>query len=132
VSECILKSYCPSETGACQGEPDEGCPVYRYFRDLIQKKAVPRIMTLDEVHAMKPGESTWNEWRLLREDGTIAMGLELWVLADDGNLYGPDSYTWIKKVGEVNDPDMQERHWTAKPTEEQRKSAPWPEWEKKE
>ena len=132
MSECYLKGHCMSETGACQGEPDEGCPVYRYFLDLIQKEADPRIMTLDEVHAMKPGDSTWLEWRILHEDGTIAKGCEHWVLADDGNVYGPDSYTWLSKVTEADDHDFQERHWTAKPTEEQRESTPWPEWKKEE
>lgn len=40
MADCYLKENCPSQTGACHGEPDEGCPVYRYFRKLIQKEPI--------------------------------------------------------------------------------------------
>lgn len=45
MAECYLKGHCISETGACQGEPDEGCPVYRYFRNLLkeQEAVKPRV-----------------------------------------------------------------------------------------
>ena len=43
MNDCYLKGNCPCQTGSCYGDPDEGCPVYRYFRDLIMKEqeAIP-------------------------------------------------------------------------------------------
>lgn len=37
---CYLYGHCPSQTAVCPGmpEPDEGCPVYRYFRKIIPKE----------------------------------------------------------------------------------------------
>ena len=35
---CWLYQYgCPCRTGGCFGLPDEGCPVYRWFRYLIEE-----------------------------------------------------------------------------------------------
>lgn len=41
-AKCILKGNCPCETGACQIPPDEGCPVYRYFKRLILSRQTGR------------------------------------------------------------------------------------------
>ena len=37
---CYLYGNCPCQTAVCTGMPlpDEGCPVYRYFRKLILMK----------------------------------------------------------------------------------------------
>lgn len=38
---CWLYKYnCPSRTAACWGLPDQGCPVYRWFKMLIMKDGV--------------------------------------------------------------------------------------------
>lgn len=37
MADCYLKNNCPAQSGACQGEPDEGCPVFRYFKQLLMK-----------------------------------------------------------------------------------------------
>lgn len=35
--KCWLTKYnCPCLTGGCYGLPDEGCPVYRWFKEVIQ------------------------------------------------------------------------------------------------
>lgn len=34
--KCWLAKYnCPCQTGGCYGLPDSGCPVYRWFKQLI-------------------------------------------------------------------------------------------------
>lgn len=36
---CPLVSHCQSRTGPCfVMEPDDGCPYYRYFKDLIERR----------------------------------------------------------------------------------------------
>ena len=37
-NRCWLYSGCPCRTGACYGLPDDGCPVYRWFRKLIEER----------------------------------------------------------------------------------------------
>lgn len=32
---CVWIDCCPSRTGGCVGLPDDGCPVYRWFKKLI-------------------------------------------------------------------------------------------------
>ena len=71
MNDCYLKGNCPCQTGSCYGEPDEGCPVYRYFRDLIMKEDdVPLIslegyaLTHEEVmQALKEVEDELSETR---------------------------------------------------------------------
>lgn len=42
--KCYLWPDCPCKTGACAaGLPDDGCPVYRYFKKLLQPKPVEPI-----------------------------------------------------------------------------------------
>ena len=42
--KCYLWPDCPSRTGACAGGlPDDGCPVYRYFKKLLQPKPMKPI-----------------------------------------------------------------------------------------
>ena len=38
LEKCWLFNGCPCRTGSCYGLPDEGCPVYRWFKDLIEAK----------------------------------------------------------------------------------------------
>lgn len=34
---CWLTKYnCPCKTGSCYGLPDDGCPVYRWFKQVIE------------------------------------------------------------------------------------------------
>ena len=33
---CLLYMGCPCRTASCYGLPDEGCPVYRWFKKLIE------------------------------------------------------------------------------------------------
>ena len=34
---CWLTKYnCPCRTGSCYGLPDDGCPVYRWFKQVIE------------------------------------------------------------------------------------------------
>lgn len=36
---CLLVSFCQSRTAPCfVMEPDDGCPYYRYFKDLIERR----------------------------------------------------------------------------------------------
>lgn len=37
-NRCWLYSACPCRTGGCYGLPDDGCPVYRWFRKLIEER----------------------------------------------------------------------------------------------
>lgn len=38
TERCWLYDYnCPCRSGTCYGLPDEGCPVYRWFKKLILK-----------------------------------------------------------------------------------------------
>ena len=41
--KCFLFDGCKGRTASCYafGPTDEGCPVYRHFRDLFQKKQQP-------------------------------------------------------------------------------------------
>lgn len=32
----LYKHGCPCRTGACWGLPDDGCPVYRWFKQVIE------------------------------------------------------------------------------------------------
>ena len=32
----LFKHGCPCRTGACWGLPDDGCPVYRWFKQVIE------------------------------------------------------------------------------------------------
>ena len=35
--QCWLYKYgCPCRTGGCYGLPDDGCPVYRWFKQVIK------------------------------------------------------------------------------------------------
>ena len=34
---CWLYQGCPCRTAGCIGLPDEGCPVYRWFKKLIEE-----------------------------------------------------------------------------------------------
>ena len=38
LEKCWLFDCCKFRTGACYGLPDEGCPLYRWFKDLIEAK----------------------------------------------------------------------------------------------
>lgn len=36
-SQCWLYKYgCPCRTGGCYGLPDSGCPVYKWFKEVIE------------------------------------------------------------------------------------------------
>lgn len=36
--KCPLYNWCPNRSGACLAElPDEGCPWYRWFKELIEE-----------------------------------------------------------------------------------------------
>lgn len=38
MDRCWLFNYgCPCRTGSCFGLPDDGCPVYVWFKKLIKK-----------------------------------------------------------------------------------------------
>ena len=37
LEQCWLYNGCPCHTGGCYGLPDEGCPVYRWFKQIIEK-----------------------------------------------------------------------------------------------
>jgi hypothetical protein len=38
MSDCYLRGNCPCQSGACGTEPDDGCPVFRYFDELILRQ----------------------------------------------------------------------------------------------
>jgi len=40
---CWLYDGCPCRTAGCWGTPDEGCPVYRYFKQLIEEREKEQI-----------------------------------------------------------------------------------------
>lgn len=42
LEQCWLYNGCPCRTGSCYGLPDEGCPVYRWFKQIIEKQLVSR------------------------------------------------------------------------------------------
>jgi len=41
--KCYLYGSCKCQTAGCVVRPDNGCPVYRYFRDLIVKDYEKRL-----------------------------------------------------------------------------------------
>ena len=38
---CVLRNMCKYKTGGCVVLPDDGCPVYRWFKELINKEPRP-------------------------------------------------------------------------------------------
>lgn len=38
LEQCRLYDGCPYHTASCYGLPDEGCPVYRWVKQIIEKK----------------------------------------------------------------------------------------------
>lgn len=42
LEQCRFYDGCPYHTGGCYGLPDEGCPVYRWFKQIIEKQLVSR------------------------------------------------------------------------------------------
>ena len=43
IDKCALYGSCKCQTAGCVVLPDEGCPVYRYFKDLIVKDYENRL-----------------------------------------------------------------------------------------
>lgn len=43
IEKCYLYGSCKCQTAGCVVLPDEGCPVYRYFKDLIVKDYENRL-----------------------------------------------------------------------------------------
>lgn len=43
--KCYLYGSCKCQTAGCVVRPDNGCPVYRYFKDLIVKDYENRLKT---------------------------------------------------------------------------------------
>lgn len=43
IEKCYLYGSCKCQTAGCVVLPDEGCPVYRYFKDLIIKDYENRL-----------------------------------------------------------------------------------------
>ena len=41
--KCYLYGSCKCQTAGCVVHPDNGCPVYRYFKDLIVKDYETRL-----------------------------------------------------------------------------------------
>ena len=46
LEQCWLFNGCPCRTGACWGLPDDGCPVYRWFKELIQCGIAEKVQFL--------------------------------------------------------------------------------------
>jgi len=45
---CWLKEWCPCKTAVCgTSKPDEGCPVYRYFQNLMNEDAEKYKLSID-------------------------------------------------------------------------------------
>jgi len=88
-----------------------------------EKKA--RLMTLEEIHAMKPGESCYCEWISVRNDGTVGNGLEFEVVTPQYDLVDSGGSCYVEHVTCAWDDDFKERRWTSKPTKEQMKTTPW-------
>ena len=38
LEKCWLYDGCPCRSGGCYGLPDDGCPVYRWFKKVIEKQ----------------------------------------------------------------------------------------------
>lgn len=54
--KCYLYGSCKCQTAGCVVRPDNGCPVYRYFKDLIVKDYENRLKAdivaiLDKIYA---------------------------------------------------------------------------------
>ena len=39
--QCVFLDMCRYRTGGCVVLPDDGCPVYRWFKELINKEPRP-------------------------------------------------------------------------------------------
>ena len=42
LEECPFRKWCPHRTGGCVALPDDGCPVYRYFKQLILNETMTK------------------------------------------------------------------------------------------
>lgn len=89
------------------------------------KKQEARLMTIEEVHAMKPGESCWCEWICPHKDGAVGHGVDLEVVTPNYDLVDDGGSCNVEQATNAWDDDFKERRWSAKPTEEQMKSTPW-------
>ena len=87
---------------------------------LLPKK--PHLMTLDEIHALKPGACVYVEW--LDED-TLHRGIELGVVSPDEDIHFDGTYQYLKTYEPCWAKDFKERVWSSKPTQEERNETPW-------
>ena len=87
---------------------------------LLPKEA--HLMTLDEIHALKPCDCIWVEW--LAED-TMHRGIELGVVTPDYDICFDGTSCFTKTYKPCWTDDFKERVWSAKPTEDQRSCTPW-------
>lgn len=87
---------------------------------LLPKKA--HIMTLDEIHALKPSDCVWVEW--LDED-TMHRGIEMGVVVPDEDIHFDGTSDYVKTYKPCWTNDFKERVWSSKPTQEERNETPW-------
>jgi len=106
------------------------CNVPQIIADAIGllEADTPRLLTLDEVHALDEGDSVWMETRyIIKPDGEVSINLELGVVIPGTKEIHFDG--WWDRLDRMTDysdtQDMKARYWSAEPTDEQREATPW-------
>lgn len=91
-NKCWLKEWCPCKTAGCVTRPDDGCPVYRYFKNLIEEDFDERIKAFDE-------QKFWPDLPYHIAD-KVRHSLEISKLNDCNNCKKRMNCPHVPKVGE--------------------------------
>ena len=116
LERCWLYKYnCPGRTGACWGLPDEGCPVYRWFEDLIRKRG-EKVVTAKDLAQKLNGceygsEMTAEDRKAARENGLVVvygcsddLAESVGAIRDEGGCYDGESFQ-LTKNGALTGPN---------------------------
>ena len=98
--------------------------VYKKILALLHEQE-PRIINIEELHALRPGDNVWREWWIITDTGNVRTGIELCVVTPELDLVDESGSQYLPYVVPHSDPDWKERYWTREPTEEQRKAVKW-------
>ena len=93
--------------------------------EIIENKA--RLLSIDEVRALQPGDSFWMEWWIVtNEKGDTETEVDMYVITPDGIAHEEGSYQYLDRFEFMQQPDYKTRAWSAEPTDAQREATAWP------
>ena len=122
--------FCPYDDGK---EETNSCKCHLADETIaVLLSRTPRLLTVEEINALEPGNTFWIESRFVETPGEKPItNIEMAVVAPDRSIHLYSTWFFSGDFTLSNNAMLQERAWSVKPTDEQRSAEPWPVAERK-